>query len=315
MKTLSSTYPLAHGNTLVTACDKGYFWGVLLLVGSIRMNHCTLPIQIHTHGLSPRKVALLKQFENIEVIPCLSSAPHLNKPKALLNAQTEYVTWVDADCIFKGNLESLLAPHHQGIHIRFREGSENKQVFSLRKQKHLNESSIPDDILNIWQKDVGEREVPLHLTQCVSNFLSVHESSREFIEKWASQIDRLHLNNKYTFDSSSKAYFMTDESVLSSLFSFAHDSPAVYPYQLDKLENTRLIHFGMCLKPWSTWRNTHFKHYDYVMKVVDYLKDNLEDLPPLPHSLDAGFKNQSYINSLLASTFERLKYQFKRALA
>jgi hypothetical protein len=300
-------------NTIVTACDKEYFWGVLLLLGSIRMNHCELPIQIHTHGLGPRKAELLSHFKNVKVIPSQARSPHLNKPLALLHAQTEFVTWIDADCIFKGNLEPLLTPHKKGIHIRFREAEENRRVYGLKVNKTEEDgSTIPRSILETWQTDVGQRSQPLHETQCVTNFLSVHKDSKAFLAHWAKQIEKLRLESRQTVDNRNKAYFMTDESVLSSLLSFAKDSPPVYPYQLDQLDDQRLVHFGMSLKPWRTWRKKHLKHYAYVMSIIDYLQSNFPELPPIPKALNKQYKHQSYIASAFASAIECMKYQCKQ---
>jgi len=286
-------------NTIVTACNKSYLWGAYLLIASIRLNQGLTPIHVLVSGLNTDEIKLLEQFERVKVIVANSPFMHLEKPSAIMSAETEYITWVDADCIVIGNVDKLLIPAHQGLQIRFREKEENASVFSKRYSRDDSIGDIPKNILKSWQKDVNERQFSRVNKQCVTNFISLHRRHLPFIQKWQTQIERVCVKPSQPVNRHSKAYFMTDESILSSLFSFSHKVPELSGYELNKDPHNFLMHFGQSGKPWIRWRQPHLKFYDYVMAILDKLRDQHYTLPKLPYSLDLRYKVQTHLVTYL----------------
>ena len=312
MKTSSEYFQTVASpiNTIVTSCNKNYLWGVFLLVASIRLNGGKCPIIIWAFDFTEQDKSLLHQFSNVTIYKSDNPNTHLDKPRAILSAETEYVTWIDADCMFLGNLDSLLIPPNKGMQIRFRAINENTQVFKTRYSSTDQKGCIPRSILLKWHEDINEEARTNINTQCVSNFISLHRRHFEFIKKWQTQIDKVAINSTRPVDKNNQAYFMTDESVLASLFAYAHLRPNTSAYKLNEFSHKRLIHFGESLKPWKIWRYRHLKHYHYVIGVIDELKIQGICLPPLPKSLDYRFKLLTFSQSLLATNF----LSFKRML-
>jgi hypothetical protein len=286
-----------HHNTIVTSCNSAYFWGAYLLIASIKFNHGKDPIHVLASGLSTNQIQHLAQFENVKIIETSNLSPHLEKPKAIMSATTEYITWVDADCLFMGHLDKLLLPLNQSFQIRFRESLENGYVFKRHYQYDDRLGDIPKRIMNIWQNDVNERHQPRYTTQCVSNFLSMHCSHMPFIARWEAQLKKVNIKSTHPIDRHSKAYFMTDESVLSSLFTYASDTPRVSEYQLNKDPNNFLMHFGQSGKPWYRWREAHLGYYNYIIKLLDWLNRECYIVPTPPRSLDINYKTSTFLVS------------------
>ena len=108
------------------------------------------------------------------------------KPGALLLAETDYATWVDCDGFFSGNCSALLTPPDQD-HIRIRRRSlrENLNVYPDAGGR------IPDDVLDVWRRDVGERAEARLDTCCSACFMSVPGKHRKFLERWRDQMARV----------------------------------------------------------------------------------------------------------------------------
>ncbi len=89
-------------NTIVTACDKSYLWGAYILVASLRLGGCKDKIHVLVDGFSESDRGLLMQFNDVKVIG-VSEKSHkcmaMQKPDAILTANTELVTWIDSDCM------------------------------------------------------------------------------------------------------------------------------------------------------------------------------------------------------------------------
>ena len=301
-------------NTIVTACNRQYLWGVILLLASIRLNMGKYPIHIFSPDLRDGEIKILEQFDDVKVFKSKNKNPHMDKAKAILSADTDYVTWVDADCLFIGNLDHLLIPDSEGFQIRFRESYENSQVFKQRYKKGDVLGDIPDDILTTWQADVRERNTPNINRQCVSNFISMHKKHLPFIRKWDQQLSLIDINPDQPVDKNSTAYFMTDESILSSLFAYAYDTPEISPYKLNLYSGQYLMHFGETLKPWNTWRARHLKYYNYVVSLINDLQRRNFYLPPLPHSLDNRFRQRTHCISHMMTSYLQLRSSLANCL-
>lgn len=293
--------------TIVTACNRRYIWGAILLIASIRQSGGRYPIHVWTTDLNESERNLLRQFDNVAVIATDMAHPHLVKPDAMLNVTTEYATWIDSDCMFIGHLDPLLIPNKEGIQIRLRGSQENELVFGKRYRNQDRAGSIPVHILNQWKQDVNERNHARFDTQCVSNFISLHRKHFGLLRRWKEQLQCTSINPVLPIDSESTAYFMTDESVLASLLIFSHDAPPISMYSLDKSPSQRLIHFGQQLKPWKIWRFKHLRHYRHVTNTVQSLRQQGYLLPAIPPSLNPNFKVLTFIQSLVSSAWHSLK--------
>ena len=168
-------------NTIVTACDSSYFWGAFLLISSIRFSSGVLPIIVMSHGLNRKQKEFLLQFENVTVKDSVQDKPHLNKSGALAYADTKYITWLDADCVYVGNIDKLLIPKNGNFQIRFREAIENQDVFMSRASGQDAKGCIPEAIMKTWQKDVNENTISRYKTQCVTNSFCIHRDELEIV--------------------------------------------------------------------------------------------------------------------------------------
>src|SRR5262245_19696045 len=87
--------------TVVTACDSGFIWGAFLLVASLRHSGCRIPVHVLARALSATDKAVLEQFPDVRIFETTDPKPmSFLKPEALLTAESEMVSWVDADCLF-----------------------------------------------------------------------------------------------------------------------------------------------------------------------------------------------------------------------
>ncbi|WP_156492382.1 hypothetical protein, partial [Oleiphilus sp. HI0080] len=300
--------------TIVTSCNRRYLWGAILLIASIRQSGGRYPIHVWATDLNASERALLRQFQNVRVYAAASAHPHLVKPDAMLNVTTEYATWIDCDCMFFGHLDDLLLPEEDGIQIRLRGARENAMVFGKHYGRQDNIGSTPADILCQWKRDVNERDEPRFETQCVSNFITVHRKHFGLLHRWKDQLEQIAIDPSHPVDANSKAYFMTDESVLASLLMFAHEVPSISLYRLDERTSQRLIHFGQQLKPWKIWRYKHLRHYRHVTKTIQALKIEGYQLPDIPTSLNPRFKLRTFAHSIALSTWHSVKHKARLSL-
>ena len=274
-------------NTVVTASDMNYFWGVLMLVASMRCHDMHEPVIVCGVEYSSEAKDILQQFPDVRIVDVPRGRLSLTcqKPNAMLLAETKFVTWADCDAFFHGNCSKLLTPQDENlIHIRRRSLTENKMVYPQSPT-----GAIPDEILDIWQTDVGERTEARFNTCCSACFMSLATRQRPFLERWRDQMTQvLPKGDIGVVDRRSKAYFQTDESVLNSLLCFLKEAPEVTAdYQLNKNQEALFIHFVAHPKPWHGWSAYGFPHFDRYVAVAEYLLDNRFKLPDgrIPYSL------------------------------
>lgn len=261
-------------NTVVTAGDINYLWGIFLLIASMRKNGMDEPVLVGAYRFTPEAAAMLEQLGNVRIHHLDSTSRSLTciKPAIMLLADTEYITWVDSDSFFTGNCSARLIPEHPGeIHIRKRSEQENPQAFrnyTCGEDGH----TIPATILDAWRSDVGERETPRNLQSCSACFLSVHKSARPFLKRWDKQMMKLlPAGNVGVVDRSLKFYHQLDESVLNSLLCFADCAPETAEnYRLDKDVNELYVHFIGSPKPWRGWTPYSIRHFKRYTDVVSY---------------------------------------------
>lgn len=302
-------------NTVVIASDMNYVWGAFLLVASMRRCGMDEPVLVYASKFTDAAKAALNGLGGVTIIdaPEKRRSQTCTKPEAMLLADTDYMTWVDCDGFFTGNCSDLLIPDTPGeFHIRIRGKAENALVYPGLG------GNIPQDILDQWQKDVGERKEPRLLTSCSPGVVSIEKGNRAFLERWRDQMYRvIPEGDTGVTDYRSKAYFHTDESVLTSLLSFMENPPPVTAtYHMDKDPKRLYVHFGYNPKPWNGWAPQSLRHFDGYMEVIDYVLDNNLKMPgALPFFLRKENKSWCRILRVPLMAAWKLKRLHKRLAA
>lgn len=299
---------MSYDNTVVTASDMNYFWGVLMLIGSMRLHGMQEPVIVLGIEYTDEAKKVLKQLGDVTVVDADRGQYSLTcqKPNVMLMAKTKYVSWVDCDGYFNGNCSAALAPKDEAtIHIRRRSREENKMVYP-----DSSTGRIPQEILDAWQADVGELTEPVIDTCCSCCYVSVATSQREFIARWRDQMNKvLPTGDIGVVDRRSKAYFQTDESVMNSLLAFMKGAPAVEPeFKLDKNPDALFIHFVAHPKPWHAWGPQSIRHYKTYIAVADYLRKNYQ----LPSSIPFPLKSENKTLCKLLVYPVKLRYKLSR---
>ena len=92
-------------NTIVTAGDRNYLWGIFLMIASLRRNGMDEPVIVATQNFDSEAASVLNALEDVSLFPLDGFSRSLTccKAMAMLRAETEYITWVDSDGFFSGN--------------------------------------------------------------------------------------------------------------------------------------------------------------------------------------------------------------------
>ncbi len=294
-------------NTVVTASDMNYFWGVLMLVASMRCHGMQEPVIVCGVDYSDEAKEILRQFPDVRVVDMPRGKLSLTcqKPNAMLLAETKFVTWADCDGFFHGNCSALLAPPDENqVHVRLRSLAENKRVYPNSAT-----GAIPEKILDIWRADVAERQEARFDTCCSACFISLGTRQKDFLCRWRDQMKQvLPEGDIGVVDHRSEAYFQTDESVLNSLLCFMQEAPEpTADFQLNKNQEKLFIHFVAHPKPWHGWSSHAFPHFDRYVQIAQYLLDNKFKIPggKMPYSLLS--KNKGLCRLLILPLLARQK--------
>jgi len=277
-------------NTIITAGDKNYLWGIFLMIASLRQNGMDEPVIVGTKGFDKEAEAILAQAGDVRCYPLDSFPRSLTccKAQVMLQAATDYITWVDSDGFFVGNCSARLIPETPGeIHIRMRSAEEQPQAF----QGYLygeDGHQIPQAVLDVWRDNLHGLEEPRIRRSCSACFLSVHSSARPFLEKWHEQMMTvLPSGDVGVVDRSLGFYHQLDESVLNSCLAFFPGAPQVAStYRLNKNPEELFIHFIGQPKPWQGWTPGAFRHFSHYVSVVEFAQRQGWRLPSeLPYCL------------------------------
>ena len=282
-------------NTVVTAGDINFLWGIFLLIASMRKAGMDEPVLVGAYNFTPEAEDVLTQLGDVTIFTLKDIDHSLTcyKPLVMQQTETEYITWIDGDGFFIGNCSKRLPPlSPDEIHIRMRQPEENSQAF--RGYEYGEDArSIPKAVLDAWKADVGSDSEPRIPRNCVACSFSIHRSATPFLRKWHEQMMKvLPAGNVGVVDHTLKYYHMLDESVLNSVLCFYSGAPRVSDsYRLDKDPNELFGHFGGAPKPWIGWAPHSFKHFDKYTAVADWAVGQGYKLPgPLPFSLDPKHK-------------------------
>ena len=261
-------------NTIITAGDRNYLWGIFLLIASLRRNGMDEPVIVGTRGFDAEAEAILSQMGDVRFYPLDSFRRSLTccKAQVMLQAETDYITWVDSDGFFSGNCSARLIPESpEEIHVRMRSPVEQPQAFKgylYGEDGHR----IPQAVLDVWKENLHGLETPRIQRSCSACFLSVHRSARAFLEKWHEQMMTvLPSGDVGVVNRSLKYYHQLDESVLNSCLAFFPGAPRVAEtYRLDKNPDEIFIHFIGQPKPWQGWGPAAFRHFSRYVDVVEF---------------------------------------------
>ena len=284
--------------TITTACDSNYLWGVFLLVASLRQNKVEAPILVLAKDFSRENARLLEQFASVQLVPLPGYQRNLttSKPQAMLGARSEWLAWMDSDCMAIGDLTPYLVPPGGELQIRARGEAENRSVYERHYRAGELRQGVPAHIHDAWRRDVGDLEQPLLRTTCVANVIVMNQRHRPFLELWKEQMEKvLAAGMTGLIDQANPAYHMTDESVLTSLLTFSSIAPKVdTSFLLDVRERAHVAHFGTAPKPWHRWKLRSFYWYEPVLDCLRWCAENGHQTPPLPWTFKRSYKHASH---------------------
>lgn len=301
----------SHDITIVTACDRNYLWGSLLLACSAARWIPDVPLIVFQTGFTDDDKELLTQFPNVQVKDLQSADPRtvaVRKPEALLGVDSEYVAWLDADCFIYGDILPCLIPDSGQFQIRFRGAEENADVWRNHYEAKDEKGAIPQRVLNRWQKDVNERKEARFKTACVTNSFVIHRNSIGLIQRWQDLIVKVLMPrvNK-PVDRTVPEYFMTDESVLCALLCFSEECPEVSPFRLDQKTGPYVAHFGEQPKPWICWRKQNWNKREDVISTIEQAVEKGYRFPPIPSSFKRSSSSISYFRMRALELRNRIK--------
>ncbi len=304
-------------NTIATAGDQEYFWGILMLIASMRRNGMDEPVLVGERGFAPWQRAALERIPDVALRSLDGSGQSLTcaKPEVMLQADTEYVTWVDGDGFFIGNCSELLIPRDdRQIHIRRRSPEENPLAF-----RHFSYGedgrAIPQAILDAWREDVGSGIPPRLRQSCSACLLSVHRSARNFLRHWRDQMAAvLPAGNVGVVDRRLKFYHQLDESVLNSLLCFAPEAPEPSPeYRLDRAPSRLFVHFIGQPKPWQGWTPRAIRFFHEYAAGADYaIRQGWINAGQLPAPLDPSRYAVCRLTAPLVSIRTKIRNRLRR---
>lgn len=299
MNPTSPADPAQYPYIIVTISDSNYVIPTYVLVLSLLRHQVRAMIHILGVGLSAEEKAVFTQFKQVRLFEAdLSNARNAatRKVEAMLTAEAfecETVSLFDADCIVTGDLTRYLAQAVPGWSARLKTPDEDALVFRQRYAPGETPGGIPRKMLEIWQRDVGERTEPAILNTACSGNLTVHRRYLGFTRKWHTQMMKVLPNRstRQAHDFGNFAYSQLDESVMNSVLAFAHDAPPLSRGQFDKDPSACLIHLGPCNpRYWTFWRLDRLRYYQPVVDLLAWARTQGYRTPKLTWSLKRAWK-------------------------
>lgn len=280
-------------NTIVTASDKNYLWGVFMLIASMRKNNMDEPVLVFGKDYDDEAKKILSQFDDVKIVdaPFSTRSMTCRKPEAMLLAQTEFVTWADCDGFFVDNCSEVLTPK-SADEIMIRRRSEAEALIAgLSVHDKNGNLMIAPFMTDTWQKDVGQRKTARLKTCCSACIMSLSMAQKKFLEHWRDHMEKFFPQGDVgVVDNRNPAYFQTDESALNAMLCFLDEAPT--PTQEFPLNHkgTVFIHFISQPKPWIAWSRYSLRRASDYLDVVDYAISRGLKLPSkLPFALNRKY--------------------------
>jgi hypothetical protein len=304
--------------TIVTACDRNFLWGAYLLAASAARFVPSVAVHLLYTGFAEDDLALFRQFPNVRLLP-LSDENRRNvcnrKAEAMLSADSEFIAWLDADCMIIGDITELFIPLNGEFQIQLRDRQENAQVWRHHYAPGEPRGGLPREVLERWRADVGQLNQPRLDTTCVTNVIIIHRDRLDFIREWQRQIDRLFPpNDTGVVDKSRPEYFMTDESVFTSLLAFSRLAPPISEPRINREPARHIAHFGANPKPWKGWRLGVWYCNRPLLDLLDWARAQGHRLPPVPWSLRRRSRPFAYLLALAVEVRARVRFLGGRIL-
>ncbi len=269
MDTAQSSMEKGIKTTVVTAGDKAFSWGVLLLVASMRRNGMNHPVIAGMTGWDEAMKQRVLSLGGVTLheLPKSRQCVACQKPlmMTLEAVETEWVCWADSDAVFVGDCSEWLI-------------GDNPEEITIRKYDPVPNDFTPEN-LAIWQRDV-QKLCGQTLSECRYStrmndpFVVIHRKWRPFLKKWQDQIANVLPDDVGIIMEHGTAYFQTDESVLASLLCFDPEAPAVCEkYKANgSVDRSRYYaHFAYNPKPWQMWNSYSLKWHEVLAPVVNWL--------------------------------------------
>ena len=265
----SSNNSTPPNSTVVTAGDRVFAWGTLLLVASMRRNGMNHPVIVGAMDWPEAMKRRVLALGGVAIHDLPKSRQCVTCQKPLLmnldDISTDWVCWADSDAIFIGDCSEWLV-------------GDNPEEIVVRKY-----SPPPDDFkpatLEAWRRDVekfcgGALPESRYPTRVNAPFIVLNRKWRPFMERWQKQIGNVLPADVEIIMKHGSPYFQTDESVLGSLLCFDPAAPKVTEqYKANgSVDKTRYFaHFAYNPKPWQMWNSRSSRWHDDVLAVVDWL--------------------------------------------
>jgi hypothetical protein len=274
--------------TIVSACDRNFIWGAFLLAASVARHLPGNLLHVFQPDFTTEDSSLLEQFPNVRVSRLSDDNPRNvsnRKAEAILAVESEYIAWFDSDCMVIGDVGPMLVPSNGEFQIRLRKPRENEWVWRNHYASGEARGGVPASVLEKWRGDVGQLHEPRLNTTCVANAFVLHRGHLPFIRQWQEQIVKvLSPSDTGVVDRTNPAYFMIDESVLSSLLAFSETAPPICDIMLNRYPMAHLAHFGANPKPWKRWRSGIWYCNSHVLELLDWVRSSGRKTPTIPWS-------------------------------
>lgn len=306
--------------TIITACDHNFVWGTYLLLLSLRRHGVNLPVHVVTHNLGEVDCALLHQIGGVFLLQASDEANHRNivyqKTAAILTAETDLIMWIDSDCIVTGDITPLIDEAGEGLQIRMRPGKEIAYLFRKRYVRGERRETLPRKVLDIWRNDVGERLTPAINTSCNAHCFTVHRKHLDFIRRWDAQIRRVISDDFFAgvVNDRSFAYFLLDESVMSSMLAFSEGPPPIKRYAMEDDPSCAVVHFGGRPKPWQRWLLRNMAYFDEVVGLLEWAEGQGWLLPATPWFLQRKYKTLCRFSALAFEVRRQFRHSVHRLI-
>ena len=255
--------------TIVTAGDRAFAWGSLLLVASMRMNGMRHPVVVGAMDWTDEQKRRILSLGGVTIRELAKDRRCVTCQKPMLmtceDVKTPWVCWADSDGAFVGDCSEWLK-------------GENEDEIAIRKY-----SSVPPDFtqanLAVWKRDVericGEaNDKSRYETRVNAPFIVIHTKWRDFLNAWTRQMEKVLPGDVEIIMKKGSPYFQTDESVLGSLLCFLPSAPKIAEnYRANgSADKTRYFaHFAYNPKPWQMWNSHSLRWHDVVSKTVAWL--------------------------------------------
>ena len=256
-------------STVVTAGDRAFAWGALLLVASMRMNNMRHQVVVGAMDWPDEMKKRICALGGVTIRELPHSRQCLTCQKPMLmscdDVTTDWVCWADADGMFVGDCSEWLS-------------GDSPDEITIRKYGSVPPDFTPEN-LAIWQEDVkrfqGDAlEQSRYDTRVHAPFIVIHRQQFPFLRRWQEQIEKVLPSDVGIIMKHGSAYFQTDESVLGSMLCFYPDAPKItdnYKANGSVDKKRYYAHFAYNPKPWQMWNTHSARWHEDLMQVVDWL--------------------------------------------